>query len=651
MTRARTSMTCFAAFGTALLAGCVAPRATQVASRNLFKNPSFEQLDEKRKPAGWILAAEDGLAWAADTTQKHSGGSSVKVTGAGVKPKFVGLRHGHPLRLERNRVYELSAWVKAENASFTTGGEGGNVLWFHRYVGKTQRIGDWPLHVPPGTYDWTRFSTRLTTKAPITLAPVGPSVDWHPIGYLGLQEDDRIVSEPWPDILLPSGPFTAREGELQPIWVTVYAGPDTPSGDYETSVRIQASNSTDPVTATINVHVYDFALPKSSSLPTSFRASLPCTRDLLWSHRLMPGLLAAHVEGFHDHEANYKKGFTEFEQVRPIIEERLKDYLARGGSIFPVGQTYFRGCFAGGTHSIGAHGGFNLRYSGAIREYVLRYHREFAQFLREKGVFEKAFVYLWDEPAPSVYANVNAVRELVREAAPEFRCLVPGVFADEIYDAVDIWVPHLNDWAEHRDVAARAKADGKDVWWYTTSGPALPYPSFSRIDPDHDLIGARLTFWMVWQYRIDGFLYWTTDWWRGSTEKSPWFGTLRRVGNTTDCWWSKGTGVYPAGDGFLTYPVPGLESDDKTKALSTIRLEAIRDGLEEYEYFLLLRQLVDTVKVSGVADEAVAAAESLLDIPAQIFESPTEWRGDDALMRAHRDRVARAVEQLASAAE
>ena len=40
---------------------------------------------------------------------------------------------------------------------------------------------------------------------------------------------------------------------------------------------------------------------------------------------------------------------------------------------------------------------------------------------------------------------------------------------------------------------------------------------------------------MVWKHRMDGFLYWTTDWWVGRTEESPWHGPFKRIGKTTAC--------------------------------------------------------------------------------------------------------------------
>ena len=735
----------------------------ELSTPNLFDNPSFEGTDADGRPTGWIMRIADGLSWAVDREIKHDGRQSLRITGENVKEKFVGLRHAAPLRLKRNRMYEVSGWAKGKDLSFTTGGGGGNALWFHIYAGKTQRLGDFSLGVEKGTYDWKQFSRRYTTTASVTLVPVGPSgvngtlwldelvireveviperpsvgarelvahykevlqssggkltllfapptkkilrkmmsdegvissgthtrvslarnehegvqiiaaalwgdlggvdvstssvlsketgaaatglnVSWNPVGYVGFSDGERLVSDPWPDVLLPAGEFNVREGELQPIWVDVHADETAVAGDYEVIVSVKAANSPDPVPARIDIHVYDFAIPKRNSLPTAFGARLSSTRNLLYEHRLMPRRIAAHLEGFHDYEAGVSKPFREFADVRPLVEKGLEDHLAKGGTMFAMDIPYFRGCFAGGTHSAGAHGDFNLVYNKERADYIVRYHREFAQFLREKDLLGNAYEYLWDEPTPARFENVRTIRELIRQADPEIRCMMAGTLHEELAGVIDIWVPITDNWDENQELAAKLRERGDEMWWYITGGPELPYASFSRIDPEFDLLGARLLLWMVWKHRIQGFLYWTTDWWIGSTEQSPWHGPLNRIGKTTDCWWYKGTGPYPPGDGYLTYPMPG--SDNRGAALSTIRLEAIRDGLEDREYFVLLEETIEAAKDNSTLSEEVAEARELLPVPTDIVESLTKYTDSDALLRAHRDTVARSIEAL-----
>ena len=65
----------------------------------------------------------------------------------------------------------------------------------------------------------------------------------------------------------------------------------------------------------LGVHVYDFAIPKTSTLPTYFNAQLESTRDIIHEHRLAPGKVVVRRGDFYDTEKG--KRFREFEEVKP----------------------------------------------------------------------------------------------------------------------------------------------------------------------------------------------------------------------------------------------------------------------------------------------------------------------------------------------
>ena len=112
-------------------------------------------------------------------------------------------------------------------------------------------------------------------------------------------------------------------------------------------------------------------------------------------------------------------------------------------------------------------------------------------------------------------------------------------------------------------------------------------------------LSTRLSFWSMWKYGIQGGRPWRADayWYFGE------LGTLSQLGAPTDCWWSKGQ-TEGLGGGSLSYPIPGLAASAFKRlgwqALPSIRLEPIRDGLEDYEYFVLLRTLVERAQTRGV---------------------------------------------------
>ncbi len=548
--------------------------------------------------------------------------------------------------------------------------------------------------------------------------PADIKVSWRPVGYMGMQaQNNRLVGmSPWPDMLLPAGPFSARGHQLQPIWLNVHAGFHAPAGDYETHVTISTSDGRYTLTVRIDIHVYDFAVPREFSLQTAFGAFHEPVQEMLFEHRLMPWHIAnGFAEEFHMFNPPEHR-FREFDEVRPYLESQILRWRNRGGRMFLMDIPLFKGWYGGGPNSPGAHGAHDLVYDEEDAAYVVRYHRAFAQWLRRKGWLQDAYVYLWDEPQPAVHSNMRTIRELIREADPEIRSSIAGGIHEEIADIVDIWISFTWDWERKQALARQQVESGDEVWWYITTGPDAPYANF-QLDPVDDLLGARLMFWMVWKHRISGFLYWgVEDGWRGGREA-----TLNRIGDTTDCWWDKGLGPYMGG-GCLIYPNPaerqvwstmlheamadGLSDHEyysllneavrnekagvpapkagsdmpqivklltqftdkdprihmayqqrlakavagkQDLVISTIRLEAIRDGLEDHSYFVLLEEAIEKAKARNPDAKtrgAIARAQQLLAVPTEVVTSLSEWTHNDALMRRHRDRVARAIESM-----
>ena len=104
---------------------------------------------------------------------------------------------------------------------------------------------------------------------------------------------------------------------------------------------------------------------------------------------------------------------------------------------------------------------------------------------------------------------------------------------------------------------------------------------------------------------------------------------------------------YPNGDGFLIYPGHTAGYDGP---LSSIRLEQAREGVEDYEYLYLLRQLMVKAKAAGkdmtAAEQALARAERLVTIPnaGGCYSSKILPDPDEAYLL--REQLAAAIEGL-----
>jgi hypothetical protein len=109
--------------------------------------------------------------------------------------------------------------------------------------------------------------------------------------------------------------------------------------------------------------------------------------------------------------------------------------------------------------------------------------------------------------------------------------------------------------------------------------------------------------------------------------------------------WGNGDGrfIYPplaAADAHPSGPV--LEGP-----VDSIRWEMLRDGIEDYEYLAMLRQLIDA-KASRLNTAQKKEYGALLDVPAEITKDMTTFTKAPGPIEQHRDRVARAIATLQS---
>ena len=101
-------------------------------------------------------------------------------------------------------------------------------------------------------------------------------------------------------------------------------------------------------------------------------------------------------------------------------------------------------------------------------------------------------------------------------------------------------------------------------WWYICVSPTLPHPNYFKY---YQGAAQRITLWQQYMFHSDGLLYW--DMMQG------WNGTNKKRNSCGD------------GDGQLIY---WGEIWGQTGPVSSIRLEYIRDGIEDFQYMKQLER-------------------------------------------------------------
>lgn len=255
----------------------------------------------------------------------------------------------------------------------------------------------------------------------------------------------------------------------------------------------------------------------------------------------------------------------------------------------------------------------------------------------EFNIFDKAFLYTIDEPPRSSYDMVRNMTEDIREMKQSLADELLAQYADvegieglvaslmnmsnvvtvamndTLAGGVDTWCPLFSAFGSGDDTSGyfqnmfEAQLEGEEMWWYGCVAPKNPYVTYHT---DDSLVGPRVLGWMQKDYDIKANLYWCTNVfmkWMGNAEGY----VDRDVWNDPDSFPGEGNQVN--GDGYLLYPGNryGLGNDP----IATIRLSAIRDAQEDYEYLYQLEELVNE------ANEKYGCSLTMEEIMSDIYDT------------------------------
>jgi hypothetical protein len=187
--------------------------------------------------------------------------------------------------------------------------------------------------------------------------------------------------------------------------------------------------------------------------------------------------------------------------------------------------------------------------------------------LKERGWLDRYLQHLADEPIEQNIESYRAMAELVHTHAPELR-IIEACHTKDLIGAIDVWVPQLNYWHRDADYYAQRRAEGEEVWFYTCMFPQGEYANRFIELP---LIKTRLLHWINYRYGATGYLHWGYNAWRDDVDPFANPAPDHPAGRT----------ILPAGDAWIVYP-------GKEGPLDSIRFEAMRDGIADYELLCML---------------------------------------------------------------
>ena len=183
--------------------------------------------------------------------------------------------------------------------------------------------------------------------------------------------------------------------------------------------------------------------------------------------------------------------------------------------------------------------------------------------LKARGWLRLWWQHVRDEPG-GIIEDYEAIREAVRELAPEFRTI--DALGGPIVKGCDCWVPLLPALKEHGDFFRERQAAGDTVWTYVCCGPTGRYANRFT---DQKTVLSRLIFWIMAKWGVTGYLHWGYNW-----SALP----ISEIDSTT---FLPSQGPVQSGDVCVVYPGPHGPHD-------SIRWEQQREGIQDYELLRLL---------------------------------------------------------------
>ena len=261
--------------------------------------------------------------------------------------------------------------------------------------------------------------------------------------------------------------------------------------------------------------------------------------------------------------------------------------------------------------------------------------------------FDKAIIYLVDEPAnptwsntepqawkdcktiqtyiknaqnsiasslsdyPEILNGLNKIRNVVTIGCDNNRIMGSGVYKNLLTtDYVGVPCPQfsrVDSSSDRNEYLTRFNS----AWFYGCVNPESPYPSYHMDTP---LIGQRLITWMQYDYGFEGSVYYCTNMYTKSDVSSE----IRDV-------WTNPVVGNCAGDGMLTYPGTRYNIYGP---ITSMRLENIRNSMEDYEYFYLMDQKI--AKYNANTGANISSCRDLLT-----SEFARMFSGTQLLSRGH----------------
>ena len=445
----------------------------------------------------------------------------------------------------------------------------------------------------------------------------------------------------WPDPLNNESVLDLFGGKTEVCWVTIRTPANTPAGKYAGRITITGRGLGKPVNIGIEHNVWSFSLPARSRLQNVFGIwDLSLARSVNYDIQSFRKKLWAIADDMLDNRIT----------PCPIMSRRWRyDFSAAARQFLQSEYPHYWDENHEPAVDMGAYGEFIEKYKDRLTCFVigpeverndrklsdkdffakvdkLGYDKLFDLIQHEvvrRGWQDLALAYVYDEVGDRGVAKISYLLNIIQKSAPGLKTIVTGGSAflpspGKLPFKNIIWCPQTH-WIDF--AAAKSAADrGETVWWYVCAGPQRPYSNFHIT---MSAIENRSVFLATFKHKIEGFLYWSVTIWPKN---------IMAPGGVWTC---------ANGDGFLYYPFkPGSD-----KPVGSIRLEMVRDGIEDYDYLAQLRAYLESGQ--KIDPQLAKTARELLNIPENVIKDVKAFTADPDVYSGYRLRLGECISRIA----
>lgn len=401
----------------------------------------------------------------------------------------------------------------------------------------------------------------------------------------------------YPDALIPitenNSFYRISKGNNQAYWFKVKTNSETAAGIYEGKITFTFDCGT--LVIPFEVEVWDFDIPVKNTFQSSYA---------IWPD-MLTDFYGSDTEKMLEKYYWFQNEYRIESSYLPISSNNdVEKYVAEAEKYIKDEKV--------SSYNIPFY--YTINKDGTI-DLMKEKNIKMLNLLKEKNLLEKGYYYLGgliDEPTAELYDRVKSVCELLNEIAPEVPHIVTTRPKTILSGYVDTWCPLYNEFDE--DIREQYVEKGDSMWWYGCVTPKTPYPNYHI---DSNLIYKRIVSWMQKDYNITGTLYWSTNIYKkydienGYGKRNVWGDPMAFPG--------------AAGDGFLIYP--GQVGDgivNMNVPVPTLRLEALRDGVEDLEYLVILEKKIEDFIEKYDLYTQVTKDEVMQSIYSQLYTKTNE---------------------------